>query len=62
MSPAKTQRPQRKSPFHPPLAKGERGGFCLSGVQLTRAGHAWRENDFKHKHLKLKRKDGWRFA
>src|SRR6185369_1056063 len=27
MSPSEAQRPQEKSPFHPPLAKGERGGF-----------------------------------
>jgi outer membrane protein, multidrug efflux system len=27
ISPALAQRPQRKSPFHPPLAKGEGGGF-----------------------------------
>jgi multidrug efflux system outer membrane protein len=27
ISPAAEQNPHRKSPFHPPLAKGERGGF-----------------------------------
>jgi ABC-type Fe3+ transport system substrate-binding protein len=32
-----TQRPQRKSPFHPPLAqKGERGGFCLRILYSSR--------------------------
>jgi len=44
LSPAESQRPQRKPPFHPPLTKGERGGFsrlliiaaafCLSGCLL----------------------------
>jgi hypothetical protein len=54
MSPAKTQRPQGKSPFHPPLAKGERGGI-LAKWRPAEAVQAWHENDLKH--LKLKRKE-----
>jgi hypothetical protein len=26
---------KKKSPFHPPLAKGERGGFCLHGASVV---------------------------